>query len=310
MKVSIVIPNFNGALLLKKNLPKVLTAADYYQKSSGNKVEIIVTDDGSTDSSATVIKESGLPIIFLAHKQNSGFAGNVNRGVKKATGDILVLLNTDVAPMKDFLTPLLKHFEDKKVFAVGCMDLSREGDKEIRRGRGVGRWEKGFLMHSAGSMDQQLTLWASGGSSAFRSDLWRELRGLYEIYDPFYWEDIDLSYRALKAGYAVIFEPGSVVIHSHDEGAIRTNFSDQTITATAYRNQILFVWLNITDRDLLISHILWIPTHLVEALKRGDFAFWRGFLQALLLLPRVFPLRAGNSRTFRVSDRQVLEEHR
>ena len=43
----------------------------------------------------------------------------------------MVLLNTDVAPEKDFLSPLIKHFKDSEVFAVGCMDKSIEKGKVV-----------------------------------------------------------------------------------------------------------------------------------------------------------------------------------
>ena len=163
MNLSIIIPNYNGERLLKKNLPQVLIAAKEYKKGT---IEIIIADDPSTDNSSKVIKEFIESIkekdiigktIANKNKKESGFSKNIQRGVSLATGDILVLLNSDVCPHKDFLEPLLKHFIDPKVFAVGCMDESIEDSKIVLRGRGIGKWQKGFLMHSAGKLDKTNT---------------------------------------------------------------------------------------------------------------------------------------------------------
>src|SRR5258706_3285648 len=219
MNLSIIIPNYNGSALLKKNVPAVVNAFEGYKDGD---VQLIIPDDASSDDSVEVIKNlfSQIKIrhihaTLVENKDRSqgGFSKNVNRGVAVATGDILILLNSDVVPHKDFLASLLKHFHDKRVFAVGCMDESIEEDKKVLRGRGVGKWKRGFLQHSAGKISKEpsSTLWVSGGSGAFRREIWDILGGLNEIYNPFYWEDIDLSYRALKSGYLLIFEPRSVV---------------------------------------------------------------------------------------------------
>lgn len=306
MKISFVIPNYNGASLLKRNLPSVYEAAEYYTKQSGNTYEIIVTDDASTDDSSNVISSFTFPVQLLKHANNAGFSTNVNRGVSKATGDIVILLNTDVRPEKQFLMPLLSHFENESVFGVGCMDLSIEKGKEKKRGRGEGKFSKGFLIHRAGEVTKHTTLWVSGGSSAFRRSMFDKLGGFYAIYNPFYWEDIDLSYRALKAGYLLVFEPESRVVHEHEAGSIKTQFTNKKIVSVAYRNQFFFVWLNITRPSYIFSHILWIPVHCFFALIRGDLQFFFGFIKALYKLPEALRLRRKNIRMFRVDDETAL----
>ncbi len=223
MNVTIVIPNYNGEDVLRKNLPKVLSEVENYKDG---KIEVIVVDDASTDSSESVIsnfiRSAGSGQIsnlkFFKNNKNLGFSSTVNKGVGHAKGDIVILLNTDVYPEKGFLDPLLNNFKDKSVFAVGCMDKSIENGKVVLRGRGLGTWKRGFLVHKRGEVDARNTLWVSGGSGAFRKDIWNKLGGLNELYSPFYWEDIDLSYRAQKSGYKVIFEPKSVVFHEHEKG--------------------------------------------------------------------------------------------
>lgn len=307
MKISVVIPNYNGEKILEKNLPKVLEAL----KSSEYEFELIISDDCSSDNSVDVIhkfiedhKDSKIKIKFLISKNNGGFSANVNHGASEASGEILVLLNTDVIPSGDFLKPLLSHFNNENVFAVGCMDQSLENDKIILRGRGKGVWEKGFLVHSAAELDGKDTLWVSGGSGAFRKNIWDKLGGLDQLYNPFYWEDIDLSYRARKSGYKTLFEEKSIVRHEHDKGVIKTKFRPENVKRIVYRNQFIFAWKN-SDFNTLILGVFWLPYHLGNALITGNSALLAGFFEALKILPKIWSSRQKAKKYFSKSDKQV-----
>lgn len=314
MNLSIIIPNYNGEAILRKNLPKVLESVKEYKNG---KVEIIIPNDPSTDNSKKVIKEFIESIsekhvtgktVDNTNKKDAGFSKNVNRGVRLATGDILILLNSDVAPHKNFLEPLLKHFEEAIVFAVACMDESIEDGKTVLRGRGVGSWQRGFLMHQRGEVDKTNTLWVSGGSGAFRKSVWDKLGGLDVLYNPFYWEDIDLSYRALKAGYKLVFEPKSVVTHEHEKGAIKTKFKTGQVRKIVYRNQFTFVWKNITEQRLLTSHIFWLPYHCLKAISVKDWKFFSGLYEAYMRLPQIKQARAKAKKLFVRKDSDILRK--
>lgn len=314
MNISIVIPNYNGEKVLSKNLPHVIAALKGYNKG---KVEIIIPNDPSTDKSKEVIaafirslKGTGIvgKTVDNAKKEESGFAKNVNRGVALSTGDILLLLNNDVRPHKDFLTPLIAHFAEDNVFGVGCMDESIEHGKMVLRGRGIGYWEKGFLFHKAGSLEKTNTFWISGGSGAFRKRIWDKLGGLDILFNPFYWEDIDLSYRALKSGYRLVFESKSVVVHEHEEGVIKSKFKPKFVQKIVYRNQFFFLWKNITDRNLLVSHFVWLPYQFVTAFLRKDWAFFQGFFLACMQLNRVENSRYRVKKLFVTKDSVLLKE--
>jgi GT2 family glycosyltransferase len=313
MNISIIIPNYNGEKILKKNLPKVLEAVREHK----GKVEIIIPDDPSTDNSRKVIQKF-IESITDEHiigktienrvKREAGFSKNVTRGVALSTGEILILLNSDVIPQKDFLPPLLKHFDDQKVFAVGCLDQSVEKGKIVFRGRGVAKWQRGVFAHKEGKLDKNNTLWASGGSSAFRRTIWMKLRGLDTLYNPFYWEDIDLSYRALKSGYKVLFEPESIVTHEHEKGAIKTKFKPSKIKRIVFRNQFIFIWKNISQENLIVSHILWLPYHFLKALLAREWAFFVGFYFALTMFPQIMQRRFYAKKMFIKTDSEVLKE--
>lgn len=300
MKISIIIPNYNGEELLKRNLPKVLVAV--------GDAEIIVVDDASTDNSLNTLDSFGSKLKIIRNEKNSGFSSTVNRGVKAAKGDIVILLNTDVSPNKDFLKPLLSHFTDHNVFAVGCMDESIEKNKKTLRGRGIGFWKRGFLIHARGEVDKTDTLWVSGGSGAFRKSIWEKLKGFNSLYDPFYWEDIDLSYRAVKSGYKILFEPKSIVIHEHEKGAIKKKFSSLQIKSIAYRNQFIFVWKNATDLDLQLSHLFWLPYYFIKALIGRDLSFFKGFFSAFVLLPKIIKYSFEDQKLFVKNDWAVMKE--
>lgn len=312
--VSVIIPNYNGEDILKKNLPKVCGAMSLYKNG---KVEVIVIDDCSVDNSLSALEILQTTLKFsypdiklkvIKNEKNLGFSSNIDKGVKSAVGDILLLLNTDVVPEKGFLSPLLSHFEDESVFAVGCMDKSIENEKVVLRGRGMGKWKRGFLVHSRGEVDQTNTLWVNGGSGAFRRSIWEKFGGFNKLYNPFYWEDIDLSYRAVKSGYKILFEPKSVVVHEHEKGAIKKKFSSSQVKTIAYRNQFIFVWKNATDLNLLLLHLFWLPYYFIKAITKADFGFFVGFFAALLRFPTILRARAKEQKFFIKSDIETVND--
>lgn len=304
MNLSIVIPNYNGKELLSKNLPEILEEINNYKNG---RTEVIIVDDASKDDSVNFIKKFS-QIKLLVNPKNLGFSKSVNKGVSVAKGEIIILLNTDVKPDKNFLVSLLVHFKDENVFAVGCMDKSTEGEKIVLRGRGIGTWKRGFLIHERGDANMSNTLWVSAGSGAFRKTIWDKLGGLNELYSPFYWEDIDLSYRAQKLGYSLVFESKSTVLHEHDKGVIKKEFSPFDIKVIVYRNQFIFVWTNLTDFNLIIKHLVWFPYHIVKAVLNRDAAFILGLFKALFLCPQIIKSRNRNKKLFVKTDHEITKK--
>lgn len=312
MKISVIIPNYNGEKLLEKNLPKIvktLINSDKYD------IELILCDDASEDDSVRIadeilssVRNSQFTYKIVRNEKNLGFSSNINSGVNKSLGEILILLNTDIIPENNFLEPLIKHFKDRDIFAVGCMDKSVEKEKITLRGRGIGIWKRGFLIHERGAVDKKNTLWVSGGSGAFKKEIWEKLNGLDPLFNPFYWEDIDLSYRALKSGYKILFEKESVVLHEHEKGAIKSKYSSSDIKTIAYRNQFIFIWKNLTDLDLLIKHLIFFPIFLIKAILTLDVSFISGFFKAIFLLPKIIKSKSENKRLFVKKDKEVVSE--
>ncbi len=296
-KVSIVIPNWNGVYLMEKHLAQVIKSAP--------GAEVIVADDMSTDGSVEYVTSNFPGVKIVKRAIREGFAANVNSGVKAARGDVVILLNTDVEPEPGFLTPILRHFEDPFVFAVGCLEKSHEDGKEVLRGRGIAHWQKGYFIHSRGEVDRADTAWVSGGSGAFRKSMWNILGGMDTLYNPFYWEDIDLSYRARKAGWKTVFEARSVVHHWHEEGKIKREFTPADVKRIVYRNQFIFIWKNVTDLRIIFAHAFWTPIRLMQAIVRGDVLMIQGYLAALMRIPAIFNRRKKQKRLYRLTDSAV-----
>jgi len=212
LEVSIIIPNYNGYELLEKILPLVINTKKYKKNNIG---EIVVVDDASTDKSVEFLRNLK-EIKLIKHKINRGFAASVNTGVRSVKSELVCLINSDVIPENNFLEKTLKHFEDDKVFGVS---LHEEG-----YGYAAGKFENGFIIHKSlrASKDSKETFWISGGSGIFRRSIWMKLGGFNEKLFKFYWEDIDLSYRALKRDYVLLWEPEAKVFHKHETTIFKT----------------------------------------------------------------------------------------
>src|SRR5258708_2024965 len=247
MNITIVIPNFNGRDLLEKNLPKVIDA-------KGNKknkiIEIIVVDDGSIDDSVKFLKEKfGKEVRIIVHTKNRGFATSINTGVRMAKGELVCLLNSDVVPFKNFLETVQEDFDDNQVFGVS---LHEKGYGYAR-----GKFKDGFIVHVGmpESKKVEISFWASGGCSVLRRSIFMDLKGMDdELLSPYYWEDIDLSYRAQKRGYKVLWDPRANVVHEHESTVKKLD--QKMVSRIRERNQLLFIWKNLTSKNLMRKHII------------------------------------------------------
>jgi GT2 family glycosyltransferase len=252
--VSVVMPNLNGERLLEKNLPKLLEAKDF---APNNIIEIIIVDDGSWDGSVAFLKKNFPSVRLFKHTVNRGFSAAVNTGARAAKGDLILLMNTDVVPDRDFLVKALPNFEDKSVFAVS---LHEKGFGYAR-----GTFVNGYVQLAMGEEGNKKhsSFYVSGGSGVFRRSIWVELGGMDEkLLSPFYWEDIDLCYRALKRGYKMLWEPEALVEHHHESTI--SKFPKDYVARIRERNQLLMLWKNVTSPNLTRKHVAGVFARLVK----------------------------------------------
>jgi len=240
MKISVVVTNWNGLNLLKKNLEEVI-------KNSPEAEEIIVADDFSSDNSVAYIKElqkKYSKLKLITNKKNLGFGKNSNKAILKSKGDLVVMLNSDIFPHKNYIKNSLRHFSNSNLFGVGFSELGHENWARIF-------WQNGYLQHEPGNNTKKthITAWLSGGGSIVRKEIFEKLGGFDEVYEPFYCEDLDLGFRAWKSGYTLLWEPKCIIEHNH--GSTISKFSKGFLNYVKERNRLLSVWRNINDPQLI-----------------------------------------------------------
>lgn len=292
LKVSIVIPSYNTRDLLRKNLPKVISAKDF---KKNNIMEIILVDDASPDDSANVVKKEFPQVKLIRHKVNRGFSSSVNTGARSSKGQLIALLNTDVIPEEDFLVSVLPYFKKRRVFAVS---LNEKGGYSWARGF----FKDGYVAHEPGEKTNEphSTFWVSGGSGVFRRDYWMKLGGMDEkVFSPFYWEDLDLSYRAAKRGLELIWEPKAQVVHKHE--ATVSKLPKSYVDRIRERNHLLFIWKNITSPNLTRRHVVGL---IKRFLRHPGYA--RIVIMALLRGSAVLKARAREKKESKVSDEAIF----
>jgi O-antigen biosynthesis protein len=196
----------------------------------------------TTDKSKTK-KTKKIRILLVSQLVNLRFGASANVGVVMASNEYIFLLNSDVKATDGVVDQLLTHFSDRDVFAVGCLEYERTktGDKS---GKNLLWFEQGFFKHSkAEDFTTGDTAWASGGSGMFSKSKWLQLGGFDKLYYPAYWEDIDLSFRALKKGWKVLFDEKAVVYHVHETTNIDA-FGQKRIDDMSWNNAQKFAVKN------------------------------------------------------------------
>lgn len=279
--VDVIIPSFNGKYLLEKHLPEIV-------KNTDNLNKIIIIDNGSEDDTVDWLAANYPTAIVIRNKTNLGVTIPFNQGVAASNSDYFVLLNNDVSPKKNYLKDVFNYFRDDKVFAVSFNENASSWPCVF--------WKDGKLQFTQGEDKSvsRFTAWASGGSAIFKRSVWNKIGGVNEIYAPFYWEDIDIGYRAWKCGYKIIWNKSSDVLHEHESTTKTLN--QKYVSLIKQRNELLFTWLNIKDKDLLASHLKFLFIHSLKHL---------GYLK--VIFSALIRLTSNNQKTkFIKTDREVL----
>ena len=295
MNISVIIQTYKNKSQLLQNLRQNIRFL--------SECEIIIVNDNPKESLKDDLK-AFKNFILIQNNQNLGFARSVNRGVRKATKKYVLLLNDDVLLFDESYKKAIGLFEKNPLlFAVSF--AQKERDNTIV-GKNVLYWKRGLIFHAkAKNLKFGQNAWAEGGSCLIDKNKFLLLGGFDPIYAPFYWEDIDLSYQAWKQGYKILFDPTILVQHYH-ESTIGKNYSQKFIKITAYRNQLIFIWKNITDPLLLFQHFLFIPYNCIYYLLKGEKEFILGFIDALKNINTVYVKRRRNN--LKISDRKILSQ--
>ncbi len=222
--VSIIIPVFNAIDDTLRCLES-LAGLD-----AGVAIEVIVANDGSTEGEATDAGELGFALVRLVdgitiidNPENLGFLRNCNNAAGHARGDYLWFLNSDTIVAPDALAALVDTFACfDQVGIVGSKLVYPDG--VLQEAGGI-VWRDGSAWNLGRGEDPEaaefnyarVADYVSGASLLVRRELFESLGRFDEAFAPAYYEDTDLCLQARQAGYSVVYQPASVVVHA--EGA-------------------------------------------------------------------------------------------
>jgi glycosyltransferase involved in cell wall biosynthesis len=209
--VSVIIPSYNSKKTIDQCLTAVLSALPADK-------EVIVVDDVSTDESPAII--SKYPVSLFRLEKNSGPARARDYGVKKAKGNFLVFIDSDIIIQKDTIIELIKVIDDKQ--AGGVIGLSKSLSNDLV--------SCSFSVRSLGVSsvsDKRVREIASVGAglTVYPRKVFLELKGYDE--ELRIGEDLDFNTRLKKAGYKQFLVPSAIAYHDHPstiEGVARKWF--------------------------------------------------------------------------------------
>jgi GT2 family glycosyltransferase len=294
MTISVIIPSYKNELMLIQNLKNNINFLKDF--------EIIVVNDDPTADIEKIIKQHSVlnRVKIINNEKNSGFSQSINRGIMSASGKYVFLLNNDVVIHDSGFISALKYFDqDQDLFAISFCQKEKD-DTLVGKNRIF--WKNGFFQH-AKTVDHDfgITAWAEGGSSLIDRQKYINLKGFDSLYSPFYWEDIDLSYRAWKNGYKIIFSPATIFSHYHNS-TIGKFYSRDYIDKISFRNQLLFIWKNIHDRKLILDHIVKLLPNLIVLIFNNKLNLIAGFFEALFKMPSI------KRQPAKISDKKILDK--
>jgi GT2 family glycosyltransferase len=304
--VSVVIPSYNGRLLLEKYLPALVRAVTRYQ----GDVEIIVVDDASSDDTRQFMLENYPRVIMLVNEENAGFGATINRGIHASRHEVVLALNNDILVEEDLFVKAVHRFADPTLFSVtpNIVDPRRTESQAITRLQTGSCWYRTIYLQleDLADTDGEIPLFfGSGGASFYDREKLVRLGGFDSIYRPFYVEDVDLSYRAWKSGWKCVLEPSATVFHETSSTILNLH-KKRKIKFIGDRNRTLFLWHNITDLSLIVKYFLLLPFSMlydIIAFRKYKFA---GFFMALGYLPHVAAGRRRRKSYFKMTDRDVF----
>ncbi|HON85859.1 MAG TPA: glycosyltransferase family 2 protein, partial [Syntrophorhabdaceae bacterium] len=147
--ISIVILNWNGIEFIRGCIDSVINQ-DY------KNLEIIVVDNASTDGSPEMIEKEYKDVILLRNKENLGFGGGNNVGIKYAHGDYIVILNNDTELDRSCISEMKKAIERDKRYGSCASKIYLKFEEDTLDAAGIvvypdglsigrGRLERGYL---------------------------------------------------------------------------------------------------------------------------------------------------------------------
>lgn len=298
-RVTIVIPTWNNRIILEE----CLNSLQKFNQINSGFIEILVVDNGSADGTQEFIAKNYPRVKVVALTQNMGFGPAINLGVQQVLSPLVFLMNDDVIVETDFLEPLIKHFSDPLVFAVAPKMILENGEE--RWGHTAAKFYHGMLNLQALEDNVRYNLFVCGGAGLFRRDYFLALGGFDLIYRPFYYEDVDICYRAWKRGWKLLYEPRSIIYHKQGT-TVNKRFSKDYVQDIVRKNMLLFHWKNISDADWLFMHFIFLFLTTLKKILMLDFRGLHYIYLALRQLKSVSTRRKEERLFFKLGDKEVI----
>jgi GT2 family glycosyltransferase len=196
-RVSVVVCSFNGESTIRDTL-------DGLARLEYDDYEVIVVDDGSTDTTPKIAAEYDVRLISTP---NRGLSRARNEGMEAATGEIVAYIDDDAYPDPHWLTYLVKRFEESDFCGVGGPNLLPPEDGAVAECVAL---SPGGPCHVL--LSDRVAEHIPGCNMAFRRSSLLEIGG----FDPRFraaGDDVDVCWRLQEAGGELGFHPAAVVWH-------------------------------------------------------------------------------------------------
>ena len=290
MKVSVVIPNLNGAGWLRESIESVFA-------QGWADLELIIVDNASTDESLAIARSyvGRAGYTLFENAENTGFSAAVNKGIRAATGKYVLLFNNDAFAQEGFIEALVDTAEkDERIFAVQSL-MIRHFERELADDAGdyvtLFGWamKRGDGMYARRYQKTCRIFSACGGASLYRKSILDEI-GLFDETFFAYFEDVDISWRANSLGYKNMLCPAAKCYHicGATTGAVKYNAFKSVQSG---RNSLLLPYKNMPILMLALNFIPILLGYLLKVLVFGLRGFWTPYVQgareAFHALPKI-----------------------
>ena len=210
--VSIIIPVYNQIHYTYACLVSIL------EHTKDVSYEVIIADDVSTDATEH-LSNYAEGLVICRNTTNQGFLRNCNNAARHARGKYIMFLNNDTQVTENWLNSLVELIErDETIGMVGSKLVYPDG--RLQEAGGI-IWSDGSGWNY-GRLDDpdkpeynyvKDVDYISGAAILLSNTLWKQIGGFDTRFAPAYCEDSDLAFEVRKAGYRVVYQPLSKVIH-------------------------------------------------------------------------------------------------
>jgi len=226
VKLSVIILNYNVAPFLQLCLQSVQHAV------SEINAEVIVVDNASSDDSCEMVKTLFPSVTLIENPDNNGFSAGNNIGVAAATGEYICLLNPDTVVSQNCFKQVLDFVQSKENLGAlgvkmidGCGNFLPESKRcvptlMVSLKKLLGFKKAGYYATNLQSDEDGEVPILVGAFMLMRKDRYLEVNGLDEDFFM-YGEDIDLSYKLIKAGYSNYYKGSTTIIHYKGESTVK-----------------------------------------------------------------------------------------